>query len=1018
MKMKLRLPFLCVALLGVGIMPVAAAEPRNFSDSANSDSAEAVPAIALDPSSVNPLKADDRPPLSAIASVIPSSKPIAEKPSSASEELEVNLPVENLDPKPNNDSIVALEYSRNLQKSPSKTGRIAASQELLEISHRNPQKLSTTINRTRVSNSFSQISHSDRPNPTPNIEPTTAQPTAPIAEITKLSEIQQPNTSVDGLFQRSQPSFTFSSGVQISQSVVQVTGVRLNPTDTGLEVILETEAGQSLQAITRTEGKTAIADIENAQLALPSGGEFRARNPDQGIVEVRVTQLEGSRIRVTVTGEKVAPPAQVVKSDRGLVFSVTPEGTDEIDIVVTATRTEEAIENIPRSVTVVTRAEVEEQTPVSRSLQDILSREVPGLGSSTQSRNQFGQNLRGRGISVLVDGVPLSTNTQPRGLQTISPNAIERVEVVRGPNAIYGSQATGGTINIITRRPSENRLSQQSEIGLSAAAGDQRFLESGSFGNYISHSISGTEGDFNYAVAFSRESTGTFYDAEGDRIFNDRPLDQSVTFNVLAKVGVDLDPQQRLQLTFNHYSSSQVDNEYINDLSVNTRPAGTEKARALKVGELEFIDSTPPRDRNTLVNFTYTNDRLFGSRVQAQAYYRYNTLNFFPADFREAFFENITFGQVEHQNWGGRLQIETPLFSRANLLWGVDYDSEYNTVVQDIFDPEAFDESGGRVYRKINERTEIPRYDLSQLGLFAQLQWEISDNFIVSGGLRHQRIGFSVDDYTTFPGNENIEGGDLDFNNTVFNVGAVYKISDRFNVFANFAQGFSIPDFGNLLRRPPAGFSIRGDFQEVEAIKVDNYEIGVRGNWQQLQASISGFYNTSELGESFILDNRGFPIGINRAPQRIYGIEGTIDWQPGGGWQLGGTATWQEGENDVNEDGDYLPLNSSTISPLKLTAYIEHQTTPSWRNRLQLVYIGNRDRAFDEGVDPADIDSYLVLDYIGSIQIGPGTLNVGIENLLDTQYFPVQFQRAGGFDNSERFAARGRSLNVRYVINW
>jgi len=990
--MKLRVPFLCVALLSVGIMPVAAG-PRSFSESANSDSAERAPAIAndvvkgSDPSSVNPSKENDHTQWWAIPSVIPSQKPIAEKPSSESEELEVKVSVENQVQKLNSDLTVASEYKRNIQKSSSKADGMPVPQGELKIS-----------------------SNSDRAFPNPDIEP--------ITDIPKLNDIDRPSTSVEGLLQQSPSSFIVSDAVRISQSVVQVTGVKLNPTGAGLEVILETEAGQLLQAITRTEGKSAIADIENAQLALPSGEEFRAQNPDRGIAEVTVTQLEGSRIRVTVTGERAAPPAQVVKSDRGLVLSVTPENSDAVEIVVTATRTAEVIQNIPRSVTVITRGELEQQTSLSRNLQDIIGREVPGLGAATQSRSQGGQNLRGRNISFLVDGVPMSPNTQGRALQTIAPDAIERIEVVRGPNAIYGSQATGGTINIITRRPSETRLSQRSEVGLTAAAGNRRFLESGSFGNYIAHSLSGTEGAYNYAFSFSRESTGTFYDAEGDRIFNNRPLDQSATFNVLAKAGVNLDSQQRLQLTFNHYRSSQVDNEYINDLSVNARPPGTEKARALRVGELEIIDSNPPRDINTLLNFTYTNDRLFGSQLQAQAYYRSNSLNFFPTDFRDAFFKNIAFGQVEHQNFGGRLQIETPVFTVANLLWGVDYNSEYNTIVQDIFDPVAYDESGGRVYRKIDERVEVPRYDLNQLGLFAQLQWEISDNFLVSGGLRHQRIGFSVDDYTTFPGNADIEGGDLDFNSTVFNVGAVYKITDTFNVFANFAQGFSIPDFGNLLRRPPAGFSISGDFKQLEAVRVDNYEIGVRGNWRQVQASISGFYNTSKLGESFLLDNRGFPIGINRAPQRIYGVEGTLDWRPGGGWQLGGTATWQEGEDDVNQDGDYLPLNSSIISPLKLTSYIQHQTTPGWRNRLQLVYIGDRDRAFDKKVDLADIDNYLVVDYISSIQIGPGALNIGIENLLDSQYFPVRIQRAGGFNNSERFAARGRSLNVRYVINW
>jgi len=971
--MKLCLPFFCVALLGVGIMPVAAVEPRSFSDGTNLNRTEAEPDLAqipLSPSISPESEGSPQPPALLAPEVLPD-RPMLEKSEVKSRKFTVKLPVPS--------------EGENLN-----------------------------------SHSYLAPSHLDAPKtPTPNLLSADPQPLVQTAEIGRLNEIEQPSTSASVLLQQQVSRFTnFSDVVQLSQSVVQVTGVKLNPTAAGLEVILETEAGQLLQAITRREGKSAIADIENAQLALPSGEEFRVQNPERGIAEVTVTQLEGSRIRVTVTGEKAAPPAQVVKSDRGLVLSVTPVNSDELEIVVSATRTEEIIENIPRSVTVVTRRELDQQNSLSRNLQDILAREVPGLGASSQSRAQGGQNLRGRNISFLLDGVPLSPNTQGRALQTIAPNAIERIEVVRGPNATYGSQGTGGTINIITRRPSENTLSQQSEVGLTAAAGNQRFLESGSFGNYISHSLSGTEGAYNYVFSFSRESTGTFYDAEGDRIFNNRPLDQSATFNVLAKAGVNLDSRQRLQLTFNHYRSSQVDNEYINDLSVNTRPAGTEKARALRVGELEIIDSNPPRDINTLLNFTYTNDRLFGSRLQAQAYYRSNSLNFFPTDFRDAFFKNIAFGQVESQNFGGRLQIETPVFTAANLLWGVDYNSEYNTIVQDIFDPVAFDESGGRVYRKINERVEVPRYDLSQLGLFAQLQWDISDNFLVSGGVRHQRVGFSVDDYTTFPGNADIEGGDLDFNNTVFNAGAVYKITDTFNVFGNFAQGFSIPDFGNLLRRPPAGFSIAGDFKQLEAVRVDNYEIGVRGNWQQVQASISGFYNTSELGESFLLDNRGFPIGINRAPQRIYGVEGTLDWRPGGAWQLGGTATWQEGENDVNEDGDYLPLNSSIISPLKLTSYIQHQTTPGWRNRLQLVYIGDRDRAFDEGVDLADIDNYLVVDYISSIQIGPGTLNIGIENLLDTQYFPVRIQRAGGFNNSERFAARGRSVNVRYVINW
>ena len=84
MKMKLRVPFLCVALLSVGIMPVAAAGPKSFSEGANSDSAEGAPAIAPVPSSVNPSKENDRTQWWAIASAMPSQKPLAKKPSSES----------------------------------------------------------------------------------------------------------------------------------------------------------------------------------------------------------------------------------------------------------------------------------------------------------------------------------------------------------------------------------------------------------------------------------------------------------------------------------------------------------------------------------------------------------------------------------------------------------------------------------------------------------------------------------------------------------------------------------------------------------------------------------------------------------------------------------------------------------------------------------------------------------------------------------------------------------------------
>jgi iron complex outermembrane recepter protein len=64
---------------------------------------------------------------------------------------------------------------------------------------------------------------------------------------------------------------------------LQITKVRLNPTNESIEVILETDSGKTLQLATTKEGNTVIAEISNVVLALPEKQDFRAINPTLGI---------------------------------------------------------------------------------------------------------------------------------------------------------------------------------------------------------------------------------------------------------------------------------------------------------------------------------------------------------------------------------------------------------------------------------------------------------------------------------------------------------------------------------------------------------------------------------------------------------------------------------------------------------------------------------------------------------------------------------------------------------------
>lgn len=174
----------------------------------------------------------------------------------------------------------------------------------------------------------------------------------------------------------------------------------------------------------------------------------------------------------TVLYLSVAASAVALCSTGAFAQSVDRPEDEELGsetIVVTANRTERAISQVGESVTVV-----EEEEIVNRQPSDVLDvlRTVPGV---TFNRNggigtNAGVSIRGAESDqtvVLIDGVKLNDPASPGGGFNFGPlllGNIARVEVVRGSQSVlYGSQAIGGVVNLITREPTE-------ELGMFARA--------------------------------------------------------------------------------------------------------------------------------------------------------------------------------------------------------------------------------------------------------------------------------------------------------------------------------------------------------------------------------------------------------------------------------------------------------------------------------------------------------------------------------------------------------------------
>ncbi len=127
-------------------------------------------------------------------------------------------------------------------------------------------------------------------------------------------------------------------------------------------------------------------------------------------------------------------------------------------MVVTASATEQNLKDAPASISVITQEELQRK-PV-QNLKDVL-RDVPGVQLTSEGDNRKGVSLRGLDSSytlILIDGKRVSSRAavfrhNDFDLNWIPVEAIERIEVVRGPmSSLYGSDALGGVVNIITRK--------------------------------------------------------------------------------------------------------------------------------------------------------------------------------------------------------------------------------------------------------------------------------------------------------------------------------------------------------------------------------------------------------------------------------------------------------------------------------------------------------------------------------------------------------------------------------------
>ena len=695
----------------------------------------------------------------------------------------------------------------------------------------------------------------------------------------------------------------------------------------------------------------------------------------------------------------------IAVTDGNTAFSIQlPASKNQLsEVIISAGRNLETIDEVPSSVTILGRKTIEQNLNITTNLGDILENRVSGLAPSTGLSSNFGQTLRGRSLLVMIDGVPQSTPLRngAMDLRALDPAVIERVEVVKGATAIYGNGAAGGLINYFTRSPKTPRLlNSQTSVGITGSL----VKKSNSMGGRFSQMFYGAKGKFNYVLSGVYEQTGEQKDADGDVQPPVYGLGETDSYNAFAKLGYNFNPDHKVQLSYNFFSSRQTTNY----LTVNGDYRNGIKTSAV-LGESKGVPQGVRGNHNLGMQFSGQTG-IAGTRYDADFYYQSVDNIFF---FSEVFVDGGISRILSKKN-GARLVLNTPLVLNnvdANFTYGLD-------VQRDITSQPLVD---GRLW--------VPEMDMLNLAPFIQTKFTIFDKVILKGGVRYEKVAIGVDDYATLPTKNtttgavtpsmDVRGGELKYNTLVSNIGLRYNISDYFSPYLSFSQGFSVSDLGLVLRSARVD-----DIAKIntEAVIVNNYEAGFVSRIKKFRFEATGYISKSNLGANSVFQNGVFV--VVRTPERIYGFELAADMQVAENLQTGLSYSFVEGKLDSDNDGqfdgktdDYLP--GQRISAPKLAGHIDYAVLPGKLNfLLQYTGILNRDR-FERNssgsYDPykAPVKAYNLFSSSINYNLNETTsLNLGIENMLNEDYFTARSQY-GAFNDSY---TKGKSASFRFTL--
>ena len=637
-------------------------------------------------------------------------------------------------------------------------------------------------------------------------------------------------------------------------------------------------------------------------------------------------------------------------------------------MVTTATKTEKNIEGVSASIIVITEEEIQK---TGASTLDKILEKVPSINAQygrfphPSASSKASISLRGMGANgtlILVDGKRLSGETEsPYEMTRITASMIERIEIVKGSmSTLYGSDAIGGVINIITKKIDKNVSTLDLKYG-SNGDGDAvnknvNFTNRGSV-DKLRYKIN-TSIDDTTPYKVNKSYTQQAINPSSGADLNGNSLDNiSGNYDVTYKDEATVKTiGTRLEYDFSDNFTAGLDLSYFTE---DREGQYLGNASATSGG---LITNTPvnSEDKNRRIDissdFKYLiNDDLSMNTKVYRSYYK-----------KRNYTDPLTFDGATNTKFSANVTIDTLesdltyILNDSNIITtGLEYRKE--TRDSGAINPDA--SSSEFITKVVNYKS-----------LFIQDEIEISDTLNAIVGTRY----------------DNISNAD---NKITLQAGLVKEIAEDTSIRANYAQGYRTPDIAELyvVSMYYKGAKRYGS-EVINTIKTESYDLKPEQS-QTFELSLSNKYEN--LSSVFTIFNNKVKDKIDLVSYNdsssstkyytsenidqvdIKGAEVSFDYDLNKDIDLGLNATYLKTEDEsTGKELTYTPDISASFS-------VNYKITNDLNTNLMLRYIGEQ---YSNSTNTEQTNDYTLVDLGAQYQINKNIeYYLGVDNIFNKE---------------------------------